>query len=96
MSQQQAPWLETAYGWTYGENDWNVGMDSNLLKFSVLFDCNVDSIVASLPAAVNGKVHYLTSDNRLYFAVGTTYFSTSLPRWFEFKNRLTEIGRAHV
>jgi len=38
MSQQQAPWLETAYGWAYGENGWNTGMDSNLLKFSVLFD----------------------------------------------------------
>lgn len=89
MPQQQAPWLETAYGWAYGENGWNTGMDSNLLKFSVLFDCNVDSIVASLPSAVNGKVHYLTTDNRLYFAVGTTYFSTALPRWFEFKDRLT-------
>lgn len=89
MPQQQAPWLETAYGWAYGENGWNIGMDSNLLKFSVLFDCNVDSIVASLPSAVNGKVHYLTTDNRLYFAVGTTYFSTALPRWFEFKDRLT-------
>lgn len=89
MSQKLSPWIETAYGWVYGENGWNTGMDSNLLKFSVLFDCNVDSIVASLPAAVNGKVHYLTSDNRLYFAVGSTYFSTSLPRWFEFKDRLT-------
>lgn len=89
MPQQQAPWLETAYGWTYGENGWNSGMDSNLLKFSVLFDRNVDSIVASLPPAVNGQAHYLTTDNRLYFAVGTTYFSTPVPKWFEFKDRST-------
>jgi len=89
MSQQQSPWLETAYGWAYGENGWNAGMDSNLLKFSVLFDRNVDSIVASLPSAVNGQVHYNTSDNRLYFAVGTTYFSTPVPKWFEFKDRPT-------
>lgn len=83
MSQQQSPWLETAYGWDYGENGWNTGMDSNLLKFSVMFDRNVDSIVSSLPAAVNGQVHYNTVDNRLYFAVNTTYFSTSIPKWFK-------------
>jgi len=89
MSQQQAPWLETAYGWAYGENGWNSGMDSNLLKFSVMFDRNVDSIVASLPAAVNGQVHYNTSDSRIYFAVGTTYFSTVVPKWFTFVVRST-------
>lgn len=89
MSQQQSPWLETAYGWAYGESGWNTGMDSNLLKFSVLFDRNVDSIVASLPPAVNGQVHYNTTDNRLYFAVNTSYFSTPVPKWFEFKIRST-------
>jgi hypothetical protein len=93
MSQQQSPWLETAYGWTYGENGWNTGMDSNLLKFSVMFDRNVDSIVASLPAAVNGQVHYNTSDNRLYFAVNTTYFSTPVPKWFVIVERST--GQTH-
>lgn len=82
MAQQQSPWLEGAYGWSFGEGGWNTGMDSNLLKFSFLFDRNVDSIVASLPAAVNGQAHYLTTDNRLYFAVGTTYFSTPVPKWF--------------
>lgn len=89
MAQQQSPWLETAYGWAYGENGWNTGMDSNLLKFSVLFDRNVDSVVASLPAAVNGQVHYNTSDNRLYFAVNTTYFSSPVPKWFILADRST-------
>lgn len=82
MAQQQSPWLEGAYGWSFGEGGWNTGMDSNLLKFSFMFDRNVDSITASLPAAVNGQAHYLTTDNRLYFAVGTTYFSTPVPKWF--------------
>lgn len=82
MAQQLSPWLEGAYGWSFGEGGWNSGMDQNLLKFSFMFDRNVDSIVASLPAAVNGQAHYLTTDNRLYFAVGTTYFSTPVPRWF--------------
>lgn len=87
MSQRQSPWLETVYGWAYGDNGWNAGMDSNLLKFSVMFDRNVDSIVASLPPAVNGQVHYNTTDNRLYFAVNTTYFSTPVPKWFSIVER---------
>lgn len=82
MTQQQAPWLEGKYGWNFGEGGWNTGMDQNILKFSFMFDRNVDSIVATLPAAVNGQAHYLTTDNRLYFAIDTTYFSTPVPKWF--------------
>lgn len=82
MSQQLSPWLEGAYGWNFGEGGWNSGMDQNLIKFSFMFDRNVDSITAALPAAVDGQAHYLTTDNRLYFAVGTTYFSTVVPKWF--------------
>ena len=93
MTQQQSPWLEGAYGWNFGEGGWNTGMDQNLLKFSFMFDRNVDSIVASLPAAVNGRAHYLTTDNRLYFAVGTTYFSTVVPKWFIITDRAT--GQTH-
>lgn len=89
MAQQLSPWLEGAYGWNFGEGGWNSGMDQNLLKFSFMFDRNVDSIVASLPAAVNGQAHYLTTDNRLYFAVGTTYFSTVVPKWFTIVVRAT-------
>ena len=89
MSQQQSPWLEGAYGWNFGEGGWNTGMDQNLLKFSFMFDRNVDSITASLPPAANGQAHFLTTDNRLYFAVGTTYFSSPVPSWFEFKIRST-------
>lgn len=93
MTQQTSPWLEGAYGWNFGEGGWNSGMDQNLLKFSFLFDRNVDSIVSSLPSAVNGQAHYLTTDNRLYFAVGTTYFSTPVPKWFTITLRGT--GETH-
>lgn len=82
MPQQQSPFLEGKYGWNFGEGGWNTGMDENLLKFSFMFDRNVDSLVASLPPAVNGQAHYNTSDNRIYFAVGSTYFSTPVPKWF--------------
>lgn len=87
MTQQTSPFLEGKYGWNFGESGWNSGMDENLLKFSFMFDRNVDGVVASLPAAVNGQAYYLTTDNRLYFAVGTTWFSTPVPKWFEFTIR---------
>lgn len=89
MVQQVSPFLEAAYGWNYGEGGWNYGMDQNLLKFSFMFDRNVDSIVASLPPAVNGQAHYLTTDNRLYFAVGNVYFSAPTPKWFTIAVRST-------
>lgn len=89
MTQQTSPFLESKYGWNFGESGWNAGMDENLLKFSFMFDRNVDSITTSLPSAVNGQAHYLTTDNRLYFAVGTTYFSTPVPKWFIVVERST-------
>lgn len=89
MPQQQSPFLEGKYGWNFGEGGWNTGMDENLLKFSYMFDRNVDGIVSSLPAAVNGQAYFLTSDSRLYFAVGTTWYSSPVPKWFEFKIRST-------
>jgi len=89
MPQQLSPWLEGAYGWNFGESNWNTGIDNNQLKFSFMFDRNVDGVVGSLPAAVNGQAYFLTTDNRLYFAVGTTWFSAPTPRWFQFVVRST-------
>lgn len=89
MPQQLSPWLESAYGWNFGENNWNTGIDNNQLKFSFMFDRNVEGVVSSLPAAVNGQAYFLTTDNRIYFAVGTTWFSTPVPKWFEFVVRST-------
>lgn len=89
MPQQQSPFLEGKYGWNFGEAGWNTGMDENLLKFSFMFDRNVDGVVSSLPAVINGQAYFLTTDNRLYFAVGTTWYSSPTPKWFEFKIRTT-------
>src|SRR3990172_8965100 len=91
MTQQLSPWLEGAYGWNFGESNWNTGIDQNQLKFSFMFDRNVEGVVASLPAAVNGQAYFLTTDNRLYFAVGTTWFSSPTPKWFEFVVRPTGV-----
>lgn len=57
-------------------------MDENLLKFSYLFDRNINNIVSSLPSAVNGEAYYLTTDKRIYFAVGSIWYSTPVPKWF--------------
>jgi len=89
MTQQTSPFIEAKYGWSFGESNWNGGMDENLTKFSYLFDRNVDGIVASLPAAVSGEAYFLTTDNRLYFAIGATWYSTSVPKWFQFYIRST-------
>ena len=89
MTQLTSPFVDGKYGWNYGENGWNTGMDENLLKFSYLFDRNVSEIVSSLPSAVNGQSYFLTTDNRLYFAINTTYYSTPTPKWFIFTLRAT-------
>lgn len=91
MPQQQSPWLEGAYGWNFGEGGWNTGMDSNLLKFSFMFDGNVDSVAASLPPISNGAAHFLTTDNRFYFGVGTIWYSSPCPKWFQFKIKSTGV-----
>lgn len=85
MPQQQSPWLEGAYGWNFGEGGWNTGMDENLLKFSFMFDGNVDSVVASLPPVSNGAAHFNSTDNRFYFGVGTVWYSSPCPKSFIFK-----------
>lgn len=89
MAQQISPFIEAKYGWGYGADNWDPGMDENLLKFSFMFDGRVDGIVASLPAAVNGQSYFLTTDNRFYFAVGTTWYSSPCPQYFVFKIKST-------
>lgn len=85
MAQQVSPFLEANYGWNFGEGGWNTGMDQNLLKFSFMFDGNVDSIVASLPPVSNGAAHFNSADNRFYFGVGTVWYSSPCPKSFIFK-----------
>lgn len=89
MTQQTSPFLEGKYGWAVGESGWNFGMDENLLKFSYLFDKNIDGVVSSLPAATNGTAYFLTTDNRLYFAVDNIYYSAPTPKWFTVTLRST-------
>lgn len=82
MTQQTSPFLEGKYGWALGESNWNLGMDDNLLKFSYLFDKNIDGIVSSLPVPVNGKAYFNTTDKRVYYVVSGSYLSSPVPKWF--------------
>lgn len=82
MTQKTSPFVETKYGWDYGESGWNIGMDEDLLKFSYLFNKNIDGIVSSLPAVVNGTAYYLTSDKRVYFGADSAWYSAPIPKWF--------------
>lgn len=89
MAEKTSPFLEAKWGWPYGSNGWNTGADENWLKFSYMFDRNVDGIVSSLPPAVNGKAYFNTTDNRFYFVVDGTYYSSPCPKWFVFTIRDT-------
>lgn len=86
MVQKTSPFIESKYGWNLGESGWNTGADENFLKFAFMLDNGVDGVVTSLPqTAVNGTSYYLTTDNRFYFVVDGTYYSSPCPKWFTFK-----------
>lgn len=83
MSQKISPFLSVNYGWDVGESGWNTGMDENLVKFSFMFDRNIDGVVEALPTTlVNGKAYFLTTDSRLYFSVNNSWYSSAVPKWF--------------
>lgn len=84
-----SPFVEANFGWPYGSSGWNTDMDANLVKFSYLFDRNIDGIVGSLPAIVNGKAYFLTLDNRLYFDVDGQRYSSPTPKWFVVTDRVS-------
>jgi hypothetical protein len=89
MTQQTSPWIESKYGWNFGENGWNTGADENWLKFSFMFDRNVDGVVNTLPPATSGQAYFLTTDKRLYFSVGSVWYSTPTPKNFNFFEKST-------
>jgi len=90
MTQKISPFVEGKFGWNLGENGWNTGMDENLIKFSFLFDRNIDAIINTLPAgASDGSAYFLTTDNRLYFRVLGNWLSSPTPLWFIVAMRTT-------
>lgn len=91
MTQKTSPFIAAAWGWSLGESGWNLGMDENLLKFSFLFDGNIDGIVSTLPAPISGQAYFLTTDKKLYFAVENSYREVVPPLWINLHDRLTGV-----
>jgi hypothetical protein len=90
MPQKTSPYIEAKFGWNYGESGWNTGMDENLVKFSYLFNSNINGVTNSLPVPVeNGNAYFVTPDNRVYFGVDGVWVSTPVPKWFILKNKNT-------
>lgn len=89
MTQLTSPFAEVKFGWNLGESGWNLGMDENLLKFSFFIDGNIDGVVSSLPPEVNGRSYFNTQDNRVYYVVNSTYYSTPVPKWVMLTDRST-------
>lgn len=89
MTQQISPFLEGKFGWDFGENNWNTGMDENINKFSFMTEGLVNGLVTSLPPAVDGEAYFLTTDNRFYYVIDGVYQSSPCPIHFIFKERAT-------
>lgn len=89
MTSEVSPFVEANYGWPLGSDGWNQEMDMNLVKFSYLHDHNIDAIVSSLPAIVDGTAYFNTTDNRLYFDANGQRYSSGTPKWFEVTLRAT-------
>ena len=88
MVQKVSPFLQSAWGWDFGEGGWNGGMDANILKFSFMHEANVDAIVDSLPGdPTNGSAYFLTADKRFYFRVESLWYSCPCPKWFVFQEK---------
>lgn len=95
MTMKISPFIEGKYGWDLGESDWNSGVDENFLKFSWLFDGNIDQIVDTLPTpALKGTAYFLNSDKRVYFVADSTYTSTPIAKWFTLK--IKSSGKVYI
>lgn len=79
MSAKISDFLGVNYGWSYGEDNWNTGMDTNLLQFSYLHEATIKGVVSTLPSMVSGDAYFNTSDNKVYFCVNSVVYSTEIP-----------------
>lgn len=81
----QSPYFNINYGWVYGEDGWNTGMDENLLRSSFLMRNAVTEITSSLPSSPpDGYSCILTTDNLAYFRVEGIYVFVEIEEGYEF------------
>jgi len=90
MTIKTEPFLSGKWGWDEGESGWKEGVDENFLKFSYLFNGNVDGFVASLPVSpTNGTAYYLSSDMSLNARVDGVWYKTLVPKGFVITEKST-------
>lgn len=81
----QSPYFDINYGWVYGEDGWNTGMDENLLRLSFLANNTVNEFVSALPSSVSdGYSCILNGDNLAYFWNNGSWVFVSLEQGYEF------------
>lgn len=50
-----------SYGWALGEDNWNTGMDTNLVQLGATLNINVEDFVASPTVTINGTRYLVTT-----------------------------------
>lgn len=76
-----------SYGWALGEDNWNTGMDANLVKIGATLHINVLDFVASPSITTNGTRYIVTTgsgafagqDNKLAARVAGAWVFYTLP-----------------
>ncbi len=76
-----------SYGWALGEDNWNTGMDTNLVKIGAMLHINVLDFVASPSITTNGTRYIVTTgsgafagqDNKLAARVAGAWVFYTLP-----------------
>ena len=76
-----------SYGWALGEDNWNTGMDANLVKIGAMLHINVLDFVATPSITTNGTRYIVTTgsgafagqDNKLAARVADAWIFYTLP-----------------
>ena len=76
-----------SYGWALGEDNWNTGMDANLVKIGATLHINVLDFVATPVVTTNGTRYIVTTgsgafagqDNKLAARVAGAWVFFILP-----------------
>src|SRR5690554_5091279 len=81
----QSPYFDSNYGWPYGSDGWNTGMDENLIRLSFLARNAVNEFVNTLPSSpFPGYSCILNSDGMAYIWLEDGYTFTPLEDGYEF------------
>jgi len=66
MAAKQDPVSGLNYGWALGEDGWNVGMDSNLVKIGAMLHVNVLDFAATPSVSTNGTRYVVVSGSGVF------------------------------